>query len=573
MNIRRFNRLSTAVILGLFLVVMSGTSLFAQDELPRNETLIIAGFQWGPVSTFNPLTSGNAWPVSGDRDEVYESLFAYNLVTGELDPVLASSLEYTDATTAVVTLQPGTHWQDGEELNADDVVFSFKLAWDHDDLAYSTLPSYISEINALDDRTIEFKLNPDSLNTGLVNNYLVTVDILPEHIWADRAAGDTALTQVEEFEPVGSGPYTVMSYDIERVVAERDDNWWGNDVYGQPAPRYIVHPIFGSNDEAGLALQRGEVDLSQTFTPQIWRMAEAGAPVYTWFAEEPYHVPGNIPLLHINMTKPGLDNINVRRALAHAINYPLIAATAMSNYSAPAQASLILPTGGDAKYFDADAVAADGWEYNPDEARRILEEDAGATMGSDGIYVLPDGTRLGPYTAMATFGWTDWVAAIELVSQSATEAGIEVVTEFPEFPVINARRNNGDFDMLIWTHAGAGPASPWQRFRDALDIRGVPPFGETAFWNWNRFEDPAVPDLLDAAAASTDDAEKAELFGQLDSIYRANIPAIPLMYRPLEFYEYNTTHWTGFPTEDNPYAAPLPERESVKIYLGLTPVE
>jgi peptide/nickel transport system substrate-binding protein len=29
------------------------------------------------------------------------------------------------------------------------------------------------------------------------------------------------------------------------------------------------------------------------------------------------------------------------------------------------------------------------------------------------------------------------------------------------------------------------------------------------------------------------------------------------MYRPLEFYEFNTSTWTNFPTEENPYAPPM----------------
>ena len=29
------------------------------------------------------------------------------------------------------------------------------------------------------------------------------------------------------------------------------------------------------------------------------------------------------------------------------------------------------------------------------------------------------------------------------------------------------------------------------------------------------------------------------------------------MYRPLEFYEFNETNWTGFPTSENPYAPPM----------------
>ena len=191
--------------------------------------------------------------------------------------------------------------------------------------------------------------------------------------------------------------------------------------------------------------------------------------------------------------------------------------------------------------------------------------------GSDGIYVLPDGTRLGPYTAMAVYGWTDWQTAIEIVAQNLTEAGIDVVTEFPEQPVLFERRNSGDFDMLIFTHTGASPASPWARFRDVLDARDVPDFGEAAFWNWNRFEHPDVADLLDQVAAETDEAVQAELYSQLDRIFLENIPVIPLMYRPLEFYEFNESVWTGFPTADNPVAAPMHEEAGVQLLYVIEP--
>jgi len=59
----------------------------------------------------------------------------------------------------------------------------------------------------------------------------------------------------------------------------------------------------------------------------------------------------------------------------------------------------------------------------------------------------------------------------------------------------------------------------------------------------------------------------------LDAIYRENIPVIPLMYRPLEFYEFNETHWTGFPTAEDPFAAPQPERSLPAIIRNIQPVQ
>ncbi|MBN1286178.1 MAG: ABC transporter substrate-binding protein [Anaerolineae bacterium] len=530
--------------------------------------------QWGPFSTFNPLSPNPTWPSNGENEYLYETLFAFNIATGNLDPLLAKELTVVDASTLEVTLQDGTAWQDGTPLTVDDVLFTYGLAQDHDDIDYVPFWSYVTEMTATGDRTIQIKLDPARLNIGLVKRYLSNVHILPQHIWTERAEGDTALSQVVDETPVGSGPYKVLDYSIERIALERNDDYWGEPIFGLPAPHYIVHPIFESNDAGNLALQRGEVDLSQQFAPQIWKMWEDdGLPVGAWFTEEPYHIPGNIPLLHINISRPGLDDPLVRRALAYSINYAQIAATAMSRYSIPVQPSLIIPSGGEEKYFDADQVAELGWEYNPEETRRILEEEVGATKGDDGIYVLPDGTRLGPYTILASFGWTDWQTAVEIAALNATEAGIEVNTEYPEAPQVIERRNVGDFDMLIWTHAGATPASPWQRFRDALDIRDVPDFGGVAYWNWNRFSHPDVADLLDQVAAATDEEMQKELYSKLDRIFLENIPVIPLMYRPLEFYEYNETYWTGFPNVNNPVAPPMHEEAGVEVLYVITPNE
>jgi peptide/nickel transport system substrate-binding protein len=541
----------------------------ASGQLPRHETLYVAGWQWGPPTTFNPLNSGPTWPSNGGNTTfvyVYETLYTFNLLSGGLDPLLAQELKFIDETTAEMTLQADTHWQDGQPLTTADVLFTFGLAKNHDDLQYSNWWDYVSDMTATDSRTIQIKLNPEQINPGIVKDILVQTRIIPKHIWEAREMSGETMSQIVDMEPVGSGPYKLLSVSPERIALVRDDTYWGQAIFGTPAPKYIVHPIFKSNDEGNLAFQNGEVDLSQQFTPQIWQMWEnKNLPVGTWLKEEPYYVPGSIPMLFVNVHHKGLDNPLVRRALAYSINYPQIAATAMSRYSITANSSLIIPEGTDKPFFNEAQIKSLGWEYNPDKAREILEQELGATKGADGIYVLPDGTRLGPYKAQTPYGWTDWMTAIDLVGQSANEVGIDVKSDFPEFTVLNTSVRNGDFDLVLWFVAGASPSSPWQRFRDILDNRGVLPFGETAFWNYGRFEHPDVPDLLDQAAATSDEAKKAELYGQLDKIFMENIPAIPLMYRPLEFYEYNETVWTGFPNAENPTASPQQSGSGVQL--------
>ncbi|MBW7885291.1 MAG: hypothetical protein H3C34_22195, partial [Caldilineaceae bacterium] len=152
----------------------------APGQLPRNETLYVAGLQWGPFITFNPLAPNITWPGGGPNMLLYENLFAFNVATGELDPLLAKELTMVDDTTMEITLQDGTAWQDGTPLTVDDVVFSFELAKTHDDLDYSLFWDYVTEMVATGDRTIQIKLNPEQLNIGQVRFWLSQERILPK---------------------------------------------------------------------------------------------------------------------------------------------------------------------------------------------------------------------------------------------------------------------------------------------------------------------------------------------------------------------------------------------------------
>ena len=56
----------------------------AASDLPRNQTLYIAGFQWQPPANFNPLNNNPDWPAGGSFMEIFEALFAYNQLSGDL---------------------------------------------------------------------------------------------------------------------------------------------------------------------------------------------------------------------------------------------------------------------------------------------------------------------------------------------------------------------------------------------------------------------------------------------------------------------------------------------------------
>ena len=520
------------------------------------ETFFVAGFQWGPPTSFNPFGATPAFPVAGGQPElIYEALIRFNMLDGSLVPGLAKEIQQPDDNTLVLPLQDGTKWSDGSELTAEDAAFTFGLG-KQTPLPFSTIWDYVDSIEATDPRTVTVKIKAKPYNPNFVKNVLTTTYIVPKAVWSKFSADK--ITAEANMSPVGSGPFKLDKADQTQVNLIRDDAYWGKDAFGTPPMKTVNHPIFKGNDDGALKLESGEIDAAQLFIGQIWKMWEdKDKPVGTWLKEKPYFLPGGIPLIIFNLSKKGLDNPKVRQAIAYCINYPNIATTAMSDYSDPANASLILPTGSESKFYDADAVKSEGWTYDKAKAVDILENELKAKKGSDGIYELPDGTKLGGWKVICPTGWTDWNTTLEIVAKSAQEIGIGITTEFPQAPQWTQKLQNGDFDIVMNGYSPVSPASPWIRFRDALDDRGVPDFGKRASWNYGRFKNADVPALLDTAAGAKSDDEAKTALAALDKIFRENIPCIPMMYRPLDFYEFNQSNWENFPTEEDPWAPPM----------------
>lgn len=520
------------------------------------DTFFIAGFQFDPPKSFNPLNAGPTWPAGqGSIQLLFETLVRFNLVSGDLEPGLATGLTDVNARTVQAKLQDGTKWQDGKALTSADVKFTFDLA-KKTAVSYSSVWEYLQEVKVVDDQTVQFIAKAKPLNMLAIKSAIAGTYVLPQHIFETWVNNNTATSAPNLTNPVGSGPFQIKLADQTQIELSRYDNYWGNQTFGKPPMSTVTHPIFKSNDDGDLQFEEGNIDASQQFTTQIWKMWEKGSPVGTWLKDKPYYLPGSIPLLQFNTTKKGLDDPQVRLAIAYAIDTATIAATAMSSYSSVPQASLILPTGFEQKYFNQAAATSQGWKYDTNKATQILQ-GIGASKGSDGIWKLKDGTRLGPWKLITPTGWTDWNSACETVLKNLKAFGIDLATQFPTPADVTTSVQNGNFDMAVWGVSGVGPASPWQRFQDVLDYRIGAPIGKTAFSNLTRFKDTSVPALLDSAAAASTDAARKTAYGKLDEVFRKNVPVIPLMYRPLEFFEFQTGTWTNFPTSSNSYAPPM----------------
>ena len=573
--------LTTAVLLSLLLVV-SGIG-FAQglpNELPRDKTVYVAGEQWGPIESFNPL-GGADWPVqSADMDTnlIYEHLFTFNMLSGELDPLLAESYEWIDDLTVEVKLNDKAKWNDGDPVTAEDVVYSFRLG-DEYNLLYSNMWQYTEKVFSPEEGIVRIKMKADNPNPFIIEEKLCQTFILPkDEVTKIEEKYDHNLAKIRSNwtneNPVASGPYNVAGYSAQRVVIERDDNYWGIEEWGKPAPQYIVHPIFKSNGAGNRAFKNAEVDISQQFLPQVWNTwLKNDKPVKTWFDEQPYHLPYQMPSLFMNLHEKPMSDPAFREALAHAINYEKIAQLAMTKYSETMQPGLLLPYEPEKQYLDKEDQEKYGWKYNPEKAKEILEE-AGYTKGPNGWYQTPDGEEIS-LTATCPYGWTDWNVSLKIVAQNAREIGLNIKTNFPEYPAWQEDLQRGDFELTM-EQAGPGttPANPWRKFQMAMGSADLPEMGEVAYHNYGRYRNDEANEIIDEIPKMSKE-EQAEAYKELNRIFMQDIPIIPLEYRPGYFYEVNETHWKGFPDSDNPYAPPMTPftHSAIKILYQIEPVE
>ncbi|MFE6075097.1 ABC transporter substrate-binding protein [Paenibacillus sp. NPDC057886] len=523
-------------------------------ETPRNETLYINGLQWGPPTNFNLLSGNPAFPVNygNSRELVYETLFMVNQLDGGLEPLLGKSYEWTDETTLRIELNADAKWSDGTAFTADDVVYTYELGKKYD-INWSSFWTYISEVKADGAQAVEIKLNPDNPNKLTVLDSIELIPMLPKHIWEEIEKKNnndlTAIRKEVNDNPVGTGAYKLHFYNDQKITIVRDDNYWGQKLFGKlPSPKYITHVIYKDNAAGDLAFKSGQVDVSQQFIPQVWKMWEGGAAVKTYLKDAPYYLPGSMPSIFFNLSKAGLDNADVRRAIAMSINYEKISELAMSGYSAPMQPSLTLNSDAESKYIDQDAIKSLQWTMDIEGANALLDK-IGAKKGKDGIRVL-NGTRLGPFEVECPYGWSDWNAALEIVAQSAKAIGIEIRTKFPESPVWTNDLQTGKFDIIMNTPAGGvSPSQPWNRAMTIMYSKGVAPMGEMAFWNWGRYQNDRADAIIEEIPSVSDEAKLKSLYTELNTIWLKDIPSIPLMYRPWVFDTVNESVWKGFPTE------------------------
>ncbi|KAA3643522.1 MAG: ABC transporter substrate-binding protein [Chloroflexi bacterium] len=508
-------------------------------EYPRNETLYVSGAAWGPASTWNPFQPGSLANTTGTIGYVYEFLYAFDPQTGELTPWLAEDGAWTDDFTFEVTLREGLTWSDGEALTAEDVAFTFELGNQYEALWFSPMWRYMESATAVSDTVVQFTFTDDPLYQEFSNN-LYNIPIVPEHIWADKSEEDITVGANEE--PVGSGAYMYLTNAEDRNVWVRNDAWWGQDVFGTPAPKYIVDIRTSSNSVALGMVLKGELDLSNNFLPGVAELAEKGY-VSTYFEGPPYMLSANTAVLFLNTTQQPMDDAGFRKALAFAIDVPSIVNIAYAQLVAASNPTGLLPSLSD--FSDQAVVDELGYSFDTEQAKQLLADAGYVDLDGDGFVEAPDGSTI-ELQVTCPNGWTDWMAAIDIIASSAQEAGINIQSSYPDYGAWNTELQGGTFNMTLNNWA-AMSNTPWTLYN--LLFRH-PIQDQMQSGNFGRYDSQELFDLVDALArVPADDIEGMQaITSQIQELMLTEVPMIPLWYNGM-WSQWSESTWTGWPDE------------------------
>ena len=496
------------------------------------------------IRNFNPFTTNSA-PMTGQA--IYEPLLIVNPLSGEVTPWLADSWAMSDGATALTFyLRPGVTWSDGRPLVAKDVVTTFAVH-----------RAVTGGYDYLDSVTVN---NATAVTLTFTRPYSVALQelgsqlIAPDHVWS-------AISEPAKFlnpDPVATGPFTrVAGFQAQSFDLMPNPTYWGNNRQdnagtsstGRTADQDSLPGIrmlaFAGNDSANLAAVSGDVDWAPQYMADIQTAYIDKDP-----AHRHYWFPGADSTIQwtLNTTKAPYNDPAFRKALSQAIDRKTICATGMSGYAQPAD-----PTGlgeGFRAWKDPAVAALPLCTYDKAAATAALDA-AGYRLGADSSRMDLNGKPLA-LTIQVGSTSSDWLSVARIIVQNLADIGISATVDSPDWTEVTAALETGTFETAVcWSSLGA---TPYTYYEATMSTQKVKPIGTHALENYHRFGDEQATALLGQLAATTDQARQIEICHQIQQRYADQLPVIPLFPGPV-WGAYTDEHFTGWPSQDNPYAS------------------
>ncbi len=488
-----------------------------------------------PQANYNPYLDATRL---GATDYVFEQLVVYDKYACEAKPWLATEYAWKDPKTLIWTLREGVKWNDGKPFTADDVVFTYELLKQHKALDNTGIWRYLSAVQATDAKTVSMTFGePGAAAFTLFGE----IKIVPKHVWS---LVDDPVTFTNPEKPVGTGPFTVKAFNPQQLTLGRNPDYWQADKVQVDELRF--HKADGGGQVDQLKLSRGEYDHNGMFVPDIKKTFVDRDPEHNHY----WYPPGGSISFYMNLTKAPFNDTAFRKALLTAFNRQEIADKAQLGYVTPAsQTALVVP--GQAAWLPSDIPNQGVMGFDLAEADAALTA-AGYPKNGQGKRLGKDGRPIA-FTFRTPGEWTDWVQAGKIIVGNLTDLGFDVRQEGPTPQTYEADRAAGNYDTLLGVHGGS--CNMFRNFQEPLASDQSAPIGKKALSNFVRWTDPRTDQLIETLRTATEESAQKAAVADLTKVMVDEVPMIPLWYGA-KWFQYRTARAVGWPSEDNPYAAP-----------------
>ena len=451
------------------------------NETPSNETpaevtparddLVI--YLGGDPPNYNPMLQydGSQWNL---QRQIYNRLW-FEKRDGSVKYELAESYSFDEATnTLTINLRKGVKFHNGEELTADDVVYTLN---EHKASAYKSenFTTMESAAPGADKYTVVVKLTqPDASVIESIGAVFVVNKAVME------AAGDNY------DQPIGTGAYKLVSHKTDdRIELTRFDDYFE----GVPSIKNVTYRIFADSTAATMALQAGELDYAPIPVSAYPNVAKDE----NLTTQEV--VSGGVSDVCFNLKRAPFDDIRVREAFSRAVDKEFILESIYENHGEIAK-TMITPNA----LKDMSGIK-DYYPYDPDKAAKMIEE-LGLKGSEFTIYVM-EGLE----------------SEAAVVQQNLREVGVTINLESMDPNLMIEKAAASDYDLIFMAIGMGDSPLAWEQM-----------FIDGAMLNFPHYDSAEVNSLFGEAKVEASTEKRQEIFNKIFNKIAEDAPYITLIY-------------------------------------------